>query len=165
MMYSRSQKDPIDKRSKSQQWSLRRITIQIQKRSKRCLCTQFFMNWLANLNRKNWLGFGHIYIIFKVSPFFMIEITTSDWLHVSEESVYSVQLIPGVGGGGVLWYFHTYVGSGHFLGFKFFYFNIFWGFQKNEYSLGYEDFEDIFGGSSQIWTILRVISMHFVVFS
>ena len=35
------------------------------------------------------------------------------------------------GGGGVLWYFHTYVGSGHYLGFKILIFNIFWGFQKN----------------------------------
>ena len=40
---------------------------------------------------------------------------------------------PGGGGGGVvLWYFHTYVGSGHFFGgFKFS-----WGFQKNKYFLG-----------------------------
>ena len=29
------------------------------------------------------------------------------------------------GGGGVLWYFHTYVGSGHFLGLKILNFNIF----------------------------------------
>ena len=29
---------------------------------------------------------------------------------------------------------------------------------------GYEDFVDIFGGSSQNWTSLRVISMHFRVF-
>ena len=33
--------------------------------------------------------------------------------------------------------------------------NIFWG---------YEDFVDIFFGSSQIWASLRVISMHFRVF-
>ena len=30
--------------------------------------------------------------------------------------------------------------------------------------LGYEDFVDIFGGSSQNWASLRVISMHFRVF-
>ena len=29
---------------------------------------------------------------------------------------------------------------------------------------GYEDFVDIFGGSSQKWACLRVISMHFRVF-
>ena len=34
-------------------------------------------------------------------------------------------------------------------------FNIFWGFKENEYFLGYDDFGDIFGGSSQILTIFR----------
>ena len=43
-------------------------------------------------------------------------------------------------------------------------FQYFWGFQKNEYFFGYEDFVDIFLGSSQIWASLRVISMHFRVF-
>ena len=33
--------------------------------------------------------------------------------------------------------------------------NILGVFQKTEYFLGYEDFVDIFGGSSQILTILR----------
>ena len=33
-------------------------------------------------------------------------------------------------------------------------FNIFFGFQKNKYFLGYEDFVDILG-SSQNWTIFR----------
>ena len=42
----------------------------------------------------------------------------------------------GGGGGGVLWNFHTYIGSAHFFGFKILNFNIFWGFQKNEYFLG-----------------------------
>ena len=45
------------------------------------------------------------------------------------------------------------------VGFKILNFNIFvffWGgFQKNEYCLGYEDFVDIFGGSSQNLTIFR----------
>ena len=57
-------------------------------------------------------------------------------------------------GGGVLRYFHTCIGSGHFLGFKILNFNIFGGFQKNVYFCGYEDFVDIFVGSSQIWTII-----------
>ena len=52
-------------------------------------------------------------------------------------------------------YFHVYVGSDHFSGFKILSFNIFWGFQKNKYFLGYEDFVDIFLGSSQNWTIFR----------
>ena len=34
-------------------------------------------------------------------------------------------------------------------------FNIVWGFQKNKYFLGYEDFVDIFWGSSQNWAIFR----------
>ena len=68
---------------------------------------------------------------------------------------------PGWGGGGVLLYFHTYVGSGHFLGFQILNFNIILGFQKNEYFLGYEDFVDIFWGSSQNWTIFRG---HFYLF-
>ena len=58
-------------------------------------------------------------------------------------------------GGGVLRYFHTYVGSDHFLGVKFLNFNIFWGFQKNEYFLGYENFVYIFLGSSQNWISFR----------
>ena len=41
----------------------------------------------------------------------------------------------GPGGGGTL-IFHTYVGSVHFLGFEILNFNIFWGFQKNEYFFG-----------------------------
>ena len=73
---------------------------------------------------------------------------------------------PGGGGGegGVLWYFHTYLGSAHLWGFKILNFNIFWGFQKNKYFLEYEDFVDIFFGSSQNGASLRVISMRFRVF-
>ena len=56
---------------------------------------------------------------------------------------------------GVLWYFHTYVGSVHFLGVKFLNFNIFWGFHKNLYFLRYEHFVDIFLGSAQNWTSYR----------
>ena len=44
--------------------------------------------------------------------------------------------------------FRTYVGTGHFFGVQNFEFQYFWGFQKNKYFLGYEDFVDIFGGSS-----------------
>ena len=44
---------------------------------------------------------------------------------------------------------------GSFFGFNILNFNIFWGFQKNKYSFGYEDLVDIFFGSSQIWTIFE----------
>ena len=44
---------------------------------------------------------------------------------------------------------------GSFFGFKILNFNIFWGFQKNKYFLGCEDFVDIFLGSSQNWTIFK----------
>ena len=67
-------------------------------------------------------------------------------------------------GGGVLWFFQTYVGSAHFFGFKILNFDIFWGFQKNEFFGGYEDFVDFFGGSSQNLASLSVISMQFRVF-
>ena len=53
-----------------------------------------------------------------------------------------------------------YVGSGHFFGFKILNFNFFLGgggVQKTKYFLGYEDFVDFFGGSSQFWTILKVL--------
>ena len=75
----------------------------------------------------------------------------------------------GGGGGGwgkrILWYFHTYVDSAIFGGYKILNFNIFWGFQKNEYSFGYEDFVDVFWGHHKIGLYLGVISMHFSVFS
>ena len=48
---------------------------------------------------------------------------------------------PG-GGGGVLWYFHTYVGSAYFFGFKILSFNIFGGFQKKGI---------FFGGMKILW--------------
>ena len=54
-------------------------------------------------------------------------------------------------GGGTL-IFSIYVGSDNFGGFKILNFNIFGGIQKNEYCFGYDDFVDIFWGSSQNWT-------------
>ena len=41
--------------------------------------------------------------------------------------------------------FSYILSTGHFLGFKILNFNIFWGFQKNEYFSGYEDFWIFFG--------------------
>ena len=55
-------------------------------------------------------------------------------------------------GGGTLIFSYIYVGSGHFWGFKILNFNIFGGFQKYHYFLGYEDFVDI---SLQNWTGFR----------
>ena len=50
----------------------------------------------------------------------------------------------GGGGMGVLWYFHTYVGSGHFWGVQNFEFQNFGGFSEKLIFLGYVDFVDIF---------------------
>ena len=44
---------------------------------------------------------------------------------------------------------------GSFFGFKILNFNIFGGFQKNEYFWGYENFVDNFLWSSQNWTSFR----------
>ena len=49
--------------------------------------------------------------------------------------------------------------------FNNFNFSTFWGFQRNEYFLGYEDFVDILGVYHIIGLYLRVTSMHFRVFS
>ena len=59
---------------------------------------------------------------------------------------------PAGGGGGTL--ISSYIRRlGSFFGVQNFEFHYFLGFQKNEYFLGYEDFVDIFGRSSQNWTI------------
>ena len=49
----------------------------------------------------------------------------------------------GGGGGTVIFTYIRRLGS--FLGVQNFEFRNFWGFQKNEYFLGYEVFVDIFG--------------------
>ena len=54
------------------------------------------------------------------------------------------------GGGGYLLYFHAYVGSSYFGGFKILNFNIIGGFQKTEYFWGHEDFVEIFWGHHKI---------------
>ena len=61
----------------------------------------------------------------------------------------------GGGGGGYSDFFmHTQARVIFFL-FKTFNFNIFKGFQKNKYFFGYDNFVNIFLGSSQNWTIFR----------
>ena len=79
-----------------------------------------------------------------------------------------VRLEPGPRGGeGVLRYFHTYVGSGHFLGFKILNFNIFWGLQKKIIFLrvlrfcGYFFF---FGGGGGVITNWTIFSGYFNAF-
>ena len=67
--------------------------------------------------------------------------------------------------GRVLWYYHTYVDSDYFLGFKILNFNIFGVFRKMNIFLDIMKILWIFfGGSSQNWASFRVISMHFRVF-
>ena len=67
-------------------------------------------------------------------------------------------------GGGVLWYFHTYVGSGYFW-VQNSEFQYFWGFwEKCIFLGGMKILWIFFGGSSQNWASLRVISKHFRVF-
>ena len=71
---------------------------------------------------------------------------------------------PG-GRGGVLLYFHIYLGLGYFLGFKILNFNILGVFPKKMNIFGgFEDFVDIFLGSSQNLASLWIISMQFRVF-
>ena len=72
----------------------------------------------------------------------------------------------GVGGGTLIFsYFLTYVGSGHFFWFKILNFYILGVFLQNKYFLGCEDYVDIFGGSSQNWTVFRGHFYAFKVFS
>ena len=80
--------------------------------------------------------------------------------------------LPPMGGG--IWYFHTYVGSGHFWGFKilnfsiFFYLFFFWGgggFRKMNIFGVWTFCGYFFGGQTKIGLYLGVISMHFRVFS
>ena len=61
----------------------------------------------------------------------------------------------GRGGGRTLIFLDIRRLGSFFSGFKILNFNIFGVFRKNKYFLGYEDFVDIFGGSSQNWTIFR----------
>ena len=58
------------------------------------------------------------------------------------------------GSQGILSYFHTHIGSGHFLGFKILNFNTFMGFRKMTI-FGVCRFCGYFWGQSQNWTIFR----------
>ena len=49
---------------------------------------------------------------------------------------------------------------GSFWGVQNFAFQYFFGFEKNDYFWGYEDFVDIFGGHHKIGLYLGVISMY-----
>ena len=69
----------------------------------------------------------------------------------------------GGGGEGTLIFSHIRR-LGPFFGFKILNFNIFGVFRKKNIFGGYEDFVDIFLGSSQNLASLRVISMQFRVF-
>ena len=67
--------------------------------------------------------------------------------------------------GGILWYFLTYVGSGHFFEFKILNFNIFWVFRKMNNFLGMKIVWIFFFGQHKIGLNLGVISMKLRVFS
>ena len=73
--------------------------------------------------------------------------------------------VGGGGGGGYSDIFIHMEAQAIFGGFKILNFNIFWGFRKNEYFWGYEDFVDIFWGHPKSGLYLGVTSMHFRVFS
>ena len=74
------------------------------------------------------------------------------------------QLMRGGGGGGTLIFSYTRR-LRPFLGVQKYNFSMFWGFQRNDYFCGNEDFVDILGVYHIIRLYLRVISMHFRVFS
>ena len=66
-----------------------------------------------------------------------------------------MQIPGGGGGGGGTQIFSCIRSLRLFLGFKILNFNFFFGFQKNNIFGGYDDFVDIFWGSSQNRTIFR----------
>ena len=70
-----------------------------------------------------------------------------------------IRLVSQGEGGTLIFLYIRRLGS--FVLVQNFEFQYFLGFQKNEYFLGYEDFRDIFLGSSQNWTIFR---SHFYAF-
>ena len=71
----------------------------------------------------------------------------------------------GGGGGGTLIFSYISRLGSFFFGFKILNFNIFLGFQKNEYFWGMKILLIFFGGHHKIELYLGVISMHFRVFS
>ena len=73
------------------------------------------------------------------------------WVQTVSKS-YSRQRARGGGGTLILPYIRR---LGPFFGFKILNSDIFLGFQKNKYFFGYDNFVDIFLGSSQNWTIFR----------
>ena len=77
-------------------------------------------------------------------------------LFICKEGLVKVCInVPGGGGGGGTLIFLYTRRLGSFFWVQNFEFQYFWGFQKNEYFLGYEDLVDILLGSSQNWTKIR----------
>ena len=74
-------------------------------------------------------------------------------------------LSPGGGGGGGRGYSDIFIHTWALVIFGGSKFQYFWGFQKNKYFLGCDDFMDIFWGHHKIGLYLGVISMHLRVFS
>ena len=73
-----------------------------------------------------------------------------------QESVTQTRRQPGGGGGGGTLIFSYIRRLGSFFGVQNFECQYFLGVSKNKYFFRYEDFVDIFWGSSQNWTIFRV---------
>ena len=71
----------------------------------------------------------------------------------------------GGGGGTLIFSYILNTISGHIFGFQILKFYFFGVFQKNDNFFGYEDFVDIFLGSSQNWTLFSGHSYAFRVFS
>ena len=78
---------------------------------------------------------------------------------------YSKGCFPRGEGGGVLWSFHTYVGSGQFWDSKFWISLFCWVFRKINNFWGMKILWIIFGGLQKIGLYLGVISMQFRGFS
>ena len=79
-------------------------------------------------------------------------------------NLFSLQYVCVCGGGGVLWYFHVYKGSGHFLGLKILNF-IFLGVFKKKKLGGTKILWIFLGGHHKIGLYLGTNSIHFRVFS
>ena len=108
----------------------------------------------------------HVRAVTTVIPAWEFLIPCGDWnvqAHVTKKYMEAVGMAGhtprggggGRGGGGTLTFSYIRRLGPFFLGFKILNFNIFLGFQKNKYFFGYENFVDIFLGSSQNWTIFR----------
>ena len=100
------------------------------------------LNWKSSDTTGNGTGLGtgrslarrSCNVLILTQLFFLMAWLT--WSKVEELMIFGVIIWQTVAAGGLLWYFHTYVGSGHFLGSKIFKFQYFWGFSEKWIFLG-----------------------------